>query len=114
MGDGKKIDDKIILVYSTFPDEKTARETCRQLVEQKLAACANLFPAMRSIYHWDGEIQCDSETAVLLKTRQSRMEELGRTFRLLHPYDIPAFIGVEAFFVEAGYEEWLRTRTNNK
>jgi len=37
-------------LYSTAPDETTARRIASALVEARLAACANLFPGMVSIY----------------------------------------------------------------
>lgn len=97
----------VVLVYSTFPDQQIANEIAREIVELKLAACANIFEGMQAIYEWKGEIQSDKEVAVLFKTARSLQDELSRKLRALHPYDTPAIIGFEASHVEASYLSWL-------
>lgn len=97
----------VVLVYSTFPDQQIANEIAREIVELKLAACANIFDGMHAIYEWKGEMQSDKEVAVLFKTAQPLQDELSRKLHALHPYDTPAIIGVEASHVEASYLAWL-------
>ncbi|MBA2435540.1 MAG: divalent-cation tolerance protein CutA [Verrucomicrobiota bacterium] len=102
--------DEILLVLSTFPDVATARRIGRQLVEDKCAACANLLPAVESIYWWQQKVETASETIVLLKTSADRYEALETTLRQLHPYEVPEII---AFRVEQGLPEYLRWVSEN-
>jgi periplasmic divalent cation tolerance protein len=63
-------------------------------VEERLAACVNIVPAVRSIYSWQGKIEDDSEALLLIKTRAELMENLTQRIRSLHPYTVPEVIGV--------------------
>ena len=100
--------DGMVLVYSTFPNEEIAEQIARQIVEAKLAACANIFAGMRSIYEWQRKMECDDEVVVLFKTIGSRREDLSKKLRDLHPYDTPAIFGIEPVFAEAHYLAWLQ------
>lgn len=95
--------DKPVIVYSTWPDAQSAEAAGGALVEAGLAACANILPAMTSIYVWKGERQRDSEVAMLLKTRASLAERVVTGIAARHPYETPAILvlpvdgGSEAF-----------------
>ena len=91
-------------VYVTAADEKQAADLAGALLERGLIACANLLPTMRSLYLWNGEVQDDQEVAMLLKTRQDRLEELIVAVEQLHPYDVPCVV---AWPIEAGSEAYL-------
>lgn len=100
----------MILMYSTFPDKEAAEQISRTIVDLKLAACANIFPGMNSIYEWKGELHKDAEVAVLFKTTPACRDQLSKKLCELHPYDTPAIIGFDASYVEANYLSWLHTQ----
>ncbi len=95
---------EVLLVLSTFPDPETARRIGRQLVEERLAACANLLPAVESIYWWEGKVETGQETLVLFKTPADRYAALEETLRRLHPYDVPEIIAAP---IERGLTDYL-------
>lgn len=97
--------DAALLVVSTFPDAETARRIARQLVQEKLAACANLVPAIESIYRWEGKIEEARETIAFLKTTPARLPELQARLASLHPYDVPEVIAIP---LTAGLPNYLR------
>ena len=100
-----------LLVFTTLPSADKAAELGRVLVEERLAACANLIPAVRSIYRWQGKLQDENEVLVLLKTRAEHLERLKLRILELHPYEVPEVLAVP---VEAGYQpylEWLAGET---
>ena len=68
----------VLMVYTTFPDEQSAKRIARELVKLKLAACANIFGGMTSIYEWKGEVMEEGEVGVLFKTVRSRFVELSK------------------------------------
>ena len=61
----------MIIVYTTFPNEEDARKLGAYLIEERLAACVNVFPGMVSIYRWQDNIETASEAAMIIKTRKS-------------------------------------------
>ena len=100
-----------LLVFTTLPSADKAAELAKVLVEERLAACANLLPAIRSIYRWQGKLQDENEVLVLLKTRAEHLERLKLRILELHPYEVPEILAVP---VEAGYQpylEWLAGET---
>ncbi len=101
----------VLMVYTTFPNEQSAKRIARELVTLKLAACANISSAMTSVYEWKGEIMEDGEVAVLFKTVRARFAELSDELCKRHPYDTPAVIGLDAAQVEEDYLTWLRAQT---
>jgi len=100
-----------LLVFTTLPSAEKAAELGKVLVEERLAACANLIPAVRSIYRWQGKLQDENEVLMLLKTRAENLERLKLRILELHPYEVPEVLAVP---VEAGYQpylEWLAGET---
>ncbi len=104
-------DAGLIVVYTTFPTEKDAQKASAELVEEKLAACVNIFPGMVSIYRWEGAIENGSEVAMLVKTRKELEPQVLEALAAKHPYTIPALIVFEPRKVAASYLEWLYNQT---
>lgn len=99
--------EEALLVLSTFPDVETARRISRQLVEERCAACANLLPAVDSIYWWEGKVERGNETLVFFKTTADRYEALETTLRQLHPYEVPEIIALPLAAGLPEYLEWV-------
>jgi len=103
--DGLCMSEKILLALSTFPDPETAREISNQLVSGNFTACANILPAIESIYRWKGQIETGSETLVFFKLSEDRRSAFEEKLRSLHPYDVPEIIFVP---VAGGLQEYLQ------
>ena len=99
--------EKIVLALSTFPDPETAREISNQLMSGSFAACANILPAIESIYRWKGEIETGNETLVFFKLSEGRQSAFQDKLRSLHPYDIPEIIFVPVAGGLPDYLEWV-------
>jgi periplasmic divalent cation tolerance protein len=100
----------VLLALSTFPDRETAQRISNQLVTEKLAACANILPAIESVYRWKGKIETGNETLVFFKLSEDRQSAFQEKLRSLHPYEVPEIIFVP---VSAGLPEYLRWVINN-
>ena len=74
--------DRTVVIYTTWPDADVAIEVSRQLVGQRLIACANVLPAATAIYEWNGSVQQDTEVPVILKTT-ARCQTPSATLRRL-------------------------------
>jgi periplasmic divalent cation tolerance protein len=93
-----------LLVFTTLPSADKAAELAKLLVSERLVACANLLPAIRSIYRWQGELHDENEVLVLLKTRAEHLERLKLRILEVHPYEVPEVLAVP---VESGYQPYL-------
>lgn len=99
--------ESALLVYITTADEGEARRIGRAVVEHQLAACANVVPAIRSIYRWEGEVVEDGEALLLLKTTRSALKRLVQYVRELHSYSVPC---ITAMAIDGGnidYLDWV-------
>lgn len=103
----------IVFVYVTYPDSETAKEAAAVAVKAELAACANIIPAMVSVYRWEGEIETANETAAIFKTRKALVPELMQSLREIHPYDVPALLELPVERVDGPYYAWLMAETKS-
>ena len=97
--------EKIVLALSTFPDAEIARRVSNQLVTERFAACANIFPSVESIYRWKEKVESGNETLVFFKLSEDRQSAFQDKLRSLHPYDVPEIIFVS---VAGGLREYLQ------
>jgi len=86
--------EQVVVVLMTFPDRERALALGRTLVEERLAACVNVLPEVRSIYRWEGEVCDEPEVLCLLKTTAARVEALRARAVALHPYQVPEVIAL--------------------
>ena len=96
-----------MLIYITFPIPEQAKKVGRILVEEELAACANIMPAHTSIYEWEGEIAEEQEVAMLLKTRATNFAAIEARVVELHEYDTPCIIQLDISAANAGFLAWI-------
>jgi periplasmic divalent cation tolerance protein len=95
----------------TAPDAEAAARLGRTLVEERLAACVNLIPGLRSIYVFEGKVCDEGETLCLFKTRRALYPALRDRIAALHSYRVPEIIALPLAEGNAGYLEWLLAST---
>lgn len=95
------------LLYATFPSLESARSVGRAVVEARLAACANILPAMRSIYRWEGRMEEADEVVLLLKTTAEAAEAAVAAVRARHPYELPAILVLTVDGGDAAFLQWV-------
>ena len=100
-----------IVVLVTAPTPERAAELARTLVTERLAACGNVVPGLRSIYRWEGKVQEDEEALLLLKTTRGRFEALRDRVLALHPYQVPEVIALPVEAGSAAYLDWIAAET---
>ncbi len=98
---------RIVLTTTANPEE--AARLGRTLVEEKLAACATLIPAVQSIYRWKGEIESATETLLLLKTSPDQLAALKARLHELHSYETPEFLVLKVDAASQPYLDWLES-----
>ena len=97
--------DQPIVVLITAPSQEAARQIADALLREKLAACVNVLPAIRSYYTWKGARQEDEEVLLLVKTRAALFaSRLIPAVKAVHPYELPEIIALP---IQMGFEPYL-------
>lgn len=101
-----------IFVYVTVSSFKEGKKIVLHLLEQKLIACANMFP-IKSIYSWEEKMMEEKEVVLILKTREELFEQVKREIESIHSYTVPCIIKI---FIEPNqaYAEWLNEQVRPK
>lgn len=102
---------RFIDVWVNCPDRALAEEIAAACVGEKLAACANIFPPIASVYRWKGAIERAEEVPLVLKSRAELFQALSARVKELHPYEVPSIIATELPLVETDYAKWLAEET---
>lgn len=93
--------------FVTCPNDTVARTLARGIVENKLAACVNIVPAITSVYEWQGKIEEDSEVMLMIKTRSSKVPALAEYVRSHHPYEVAEVISLPIEQGNPPYLKWI-------
>ena len=97
----------IVSVYAIFADAQEARRIGGIVVEEKLAACANILGPCHSIYRWQGKVEEADEVPAILKARADKAEALIARIAELHSYEVPAITMWPIDNALAGYADWV-------
>jgi periplasmic divalent cation tolerance protein len=103
--------DDFIVVLVTVPNDAIASSIAHAMVSEKLAACVNVIPGVRSVYAWEGEICNEAELQCVLKTRRALFPAVRERVLDLHPYQIPEIIALPLVEGSDDYLAWLRDNT---
>jgi periplasmic divalent cation tolerance protein len=101
----------VLIVFSTFPDESSARKAAGRLVEGRLAACVNILPGLSSVYRWQGKLETSSEVLLIIKTTDAVYPQLESGLKACHPYELPEIIAVGAETGLPDYLSWVAQET---
>ena len=96
------------VIYITAKDADEARRIARKLVEERLAACANIIEKVSSIYWWRGEIVEDEEAFIIVKTLKEKVPAIVKRVKEIHSYEVPEIIALEITEGSEDYLRWLR------
>ena len=99
--------DKIV-VLSTCASEEEAQRLAHSLVEQRLAACVNVVPGIRSYYRWKGAIESAAEYLLLIKSSRERLDALRAALEREHSYEIPEVLVLSVVDGAANYLNWIQ------
>ena len=102
-----------VVVLTTLPLDADGAAFGRSIVEERLAACVNLLPAMESVYRWEGRVEHETERQVVIKTSRERVVALWDRVRELHPYEVPEFIVLPIIDGNEAYLRWVGESTSH-
>ena len=100
-------------VYVTASDAAEARKIGRALVQEKLAACANVLDGMTAIYWWEGEVQDGEEAVLIAKTREDLVPALTEKVKALHSYDCPCVVALPLVGGSRDFLDWIAAETKS-
>jgi len=95
------------IVYITTSGMEESEKIANFLVKEKLAGCTNIIPSIKSIYLWKGDIESDSESIVMAKTKINNVESIIKRVKEIHCYDIPCILAIPIIEGSKDYLEWL-------
>lgn len=99
--------EEVLVVFTTWPNLDAAEQAARALVDERLAACANIGASCQSIYRWEGAIEASAEIPVMFKTTIGRYPELERRIKELHSYEVPEIVAVRSQEGLPAYLRWV-------
>lgn len=100
-----------IVVYITVSNPDEGEKIAKALVEKRLAACVNMLPGLRSIYHWQGTICDDREMLLIIKSSASLFEAIEKEVKALHSYKVPEIIALPIVAGSMDYLNWINENT---
>ena len=95
------------VVLVTAPKLNVARKLARNILDNRLAACANLVPGAESHYWWEGKICRDAEILMVMKTSRAKLKALEKFVIAEHPYDTPEFVVLPIDSGNRRYLKWV-------
>ncbi|MBK6742426.1 MAG: divalent-cation tolerance protein CutA [Hydrogenophilales bacterium] len=101
----------VTLVLTTLPDQESARQLARLLVEKRLAACVNVLAPCHSVYHWQGALQENGEIPLIIKTTPERYNQLEAFLSEHHPYETPEILALDPVQGLPDYLAWVTRET---
>jgi len=96
----------MIVIYTTFPDKASADSVTKKLLEEKLAACVQIFP-IESTFWWKGKLEERQEIACFIKTKKALAEKATHVLSKNYPYEIPEIITINPNSVNKSYFDWI-------
>ena len=107
-------EDRVVLIYTSFPGLDDAKRVGEALVAARLAACVNMFPGMISIFEWQGAREEAGEVAMIIKTRAALVDAVLAETKRLHPYELPALLVLPTEGGSAEYCGWIVSETGGE
>ncbi|MCX7021977.1 MAG: divalent-cation tolerance protein CutA [bacterium] len=98
-------------MYITCADAAEAKEIARALIVERLAACANILPGVRSVYRWIGKIEEAAEVVVIAKTRARLVDALTERVKALHSYEVPCIVALPITEGNREFLGWIEKET---
>ncbi len=95
----------VVCLVTTPPDQAVTIATA--LVERGLAACVNIVAAVQSVYRWEGAVEHDEESLLVIKTTRDAVAALNGALRELHPYETFELVALDVAGGSPDYLDWI-------
>ncbi len=108
------MEEKIVFLYVPIDNLENAQKIAMSLLNERLCACVNVYPGVRSFYWWEGKIEESPEVVMIVKTRKSLAERTAAKIKELHPYSVPCVAKFSVEILFKPFAEWLFAETQSK
>ena len=98
----------MLIVLTTTPSAEEAEILATKIIGEKLAACVQVLPPMKSFYFWEDAVQAETEHLLLIKTLAEKYDALETFIQANHSYDVPEIVAFRAENVSAKYLSWIK------
>lgn len=102
----------LVLIQCACPDAAGADAIARALVDERLAACVQVLPGLRSTYRWQGAVEQADEVLLVAKTAPRAVDAVMARIATLHPHEVPELVALQATQVSAAYGAWLEAQVD--
>ena len=96
----------IVLLITTNSSEE-AHKIAEMLLDQRKVACVNIVPKVSSLFWWQGNLESDQESLLIIKTKAAQLTEIVRSVKELHSYDVPEIIALPIIGGNQDYLDWI-------
>jgi periplasmic divalent cation tolerance protein len=108
----KKSKGQVLIVFIISASRREATKLARLLIRNRVAACVNIMPAVRSVFRWKGKTHLAHETLLITKTTEQRYDELEELVRSNHSYEVPEIVAIKVDRGLGQYLEWVKEETS--
>ena len=98
-------DNAVILI--TASTEEEARKIADSLLTHRKAACVNIVPAVSSTFWWQGKVESEQESLLIIKTTAGLLDEIVSLVKEIHSYDVPEIIALPIIGGNQDYLDWI-------
>ncbi|MQM25929.1 divalent-cation tolerance protein CutA [Glycomyces albidus] len=103
-----------VQVVTTTDSAESATMLARTAVERRLAACAQVFGPLCSVYWWEGKVDTAQEWRVVLKTTAAAYADLEAHIKAGHGYEVPEVVMLPITAGNPDYLEWITAETSGR
>ena len=98
--------EAIVVLITASGDEDGAR-IASTLVDERLVACVNIVPGVRSFFSWEGKTQDEREVLLICKSTSERMAAIVARVKQIHSYTVPEIIALPVVAGSPDYLQWV-------
>ncbi|KAA5540474.1 divalent-cation tolerance protein CutA [Roseiconus nitratireducens] len=102
--------DQVLICFTTVGQQTQAQRLARALLDNQLAACVQIDGPIESLYTWKGDVCCEQEYRLIIKTAEGMEQRLRESLIELHPYDTPQIVTLRSVDVEPNYRQWVQSQ----
>src|SRR5215471_13544061 len=106
---GRSVSTRTLVVLTTCATAAEAEGLARVLVERRLAACVNALPEVVSTFRWQGEVQRERESLLVIKTTEARLAAIEAAIQERSSYELPEMIAIPVAGGSERYLDWVRS-----